>query len=140
MKKILLIFAFHLLATTMFGQAYRSLNIPPLEYNTHESHSGIVSSITPQSNGSYLVTLYNSNHNDDGNTRTSYHFYWYLSYKGKRVSDYYNNTVRCMKQGEVTVYTWPNVVPKGNERYVTVQLGKEPRPQDRRDDDFNTSY
>ena len=134
MKKLLLTLAISILATTMFGQAYRSLSIAPLEYNTHESHSGIVSSITPQSDGSYLVSLFNSNYNDDGNTRTSHHFYWYLSYKGKRVSDYYNNTIRCRKSEEVAAFAWPNEVPKGNERYVTVQLGKEPRPKDRRDD------
>lgn len=119
-----------------FGQAYHPISIASLEYVTHESHSGIeVSSITPQSDGSYLVTLYNTNHHDDGNTRTSYHFTWYLSYKGKRVSDYYANTISCRKSASVTAYAWPGYVPRGNERYVTAQLGKEPRPKDRRDDD-----
>lgn len=135
MKKLLLTLTLSIHATTMFGQSYRSsystMRIPSIEYNTYESHSGIkVNSITSQADGSYLVVLYNSNYDDDSNTRTSNHFYWYLSYKGKRVSDSYDSTIRCRTSLQKVVRTWSGKVPKGNERYVTVQLGR-----DRRDDD-----
>lgn len=122
------------------GQAYQSLNIAPLEYNTYNSHEGIeVVSITPQSDGMYLVNFYNNNYNDpyDGSSyQTSYNFTWYLSYKGKRVSDYFDTTIRCRKSGEKTVYAWPGDVPKGYEKYVTVQFGREQKQivKDRRDD------
>ena len=74
---------------------------------------------------------------------------WYLSYKGKRVSDYFNTLVggRHVKLTETggigaanggasqTVFAWPGEVPKEHEMYVTVQLGKEPEKKDRRDND-----
>lgn len=62
-------------------------------------------------------------------------FTWYLSYKGKKVSDYYYSTATSMRVFSVIAFVWPNVVPKGNEKYVTAQLGKELLKKDRRDDD-----
>lgn len=59
---------------------------------------------------------------------------WYLSYKGKRVSDYYHSVARSMSWFTVKSVAWPNEVPKGHEKYVTVQFGKEPEKKDRRDD------
>lgn len=122
------------------AQAYRNIRLAPLEYNTHNSHSGItLTSIAYQStSGSYLVDLFNGNHNDpyDGTEyRTSYSFEWYLSYKGKRVSDYVKSIVRCLDSEQKIVFAWPNEVPKGYEKYVTVQFGREPIKKDRRDDD-----
>jgi hypothetical protein len=68
---------------------------------------------------------------------------FYLSYSGKRVSDYYANRVPAgygdmiygWRYGELIINAipWPNTVPKGNEKYVTVQLGREIH-RDRRDD------
>ena len=62
-------------------------------------------------------------------------FDFYLSYKGKRVSDYYHSTIRSCDKRTIEAVAWPDEVPKGNEKFVTVQLGKEPAKKDRRDDD-----
>ena len=138
MKKLLLAFCCALFSLTVSAQAYRSLNIIEPSYITYETHKGIeVDSITPQNNGSYIVKLYNSNRNLQ-DERATYSFYWYLSYKGKRVSDYYKSALSCQKVEKKTAWAWPNEVPKGYERYVTVQLGKEPKVKDyrnNRDDD-----
>ena len=136
MKKVFFSLLLVIVFLPLYGQAYRSMRISPAEYNTIQSHEGIdVVSIAPQTNGSYVVEFYNSNYNDSG-YYTSYNFTWYLSYKGKRVSDYFDTTIRCRKSGEKTVYAWPEDVPKGYEKYVTVQFGKEQKPivKDRRDD------
>ena len=123
------------------AQAYKSIKIADVEYNTHSSFQGVnVNSIQPQNDDSYMVTFYNTNYNDpyDGvSYKTSYSFEWYLSYCGKRVSDYYKSTIRCRTKETKKVYAWTAKVPKGHERYVTVQFGREPREiiKDRRDDD-----
>lgn len=139
MKKLLLSLFAIVVCITASGQAYRQLRIADEVNNTHNSHSGIVvQTITPQSNGSYSVTLFNTNYNDpyDGvSYRTSYSFAWYLSYKGKRVSDYYQSTIRCRATEQKSVCAWPDEVPKGHEKYVSVQLGSEPVKRDPRDDD-----
>lgn len=138
MKKILLLTMLFLgiginLTT---AQAYRTLNIVEPEYITISSTEGIgVSSTTPNQNNSYNVVFNNNNRCNQGEI-TSYSFEWYLSYKGKRVSDYYQETIRCGQSASRTVYAWPSEVPSGNERYVTVQLGREPMKRDRRDDDL----
>lgn len=114
---------------------YHPLNIVEPEYNTVSSTQGInVSSITPNQNNSYTVILYNNNQSNRGEI-TSYNFEWYLSYKGKRVSDYYQETIRCGQSSSRTVYAWPGEVPAGHERYVTPQLGRQPPKKDPRDDD-----
>jgi hypothetical protein len=86
------------------------------------------------SDGSFTVTFRDNNvrylSDDHPNN-----FTWYLSYKGKRVSDYYYSTARSMSSFKVKAVAWPDEVPKGNEKYVTAQLGKEPVRKDRRDDD-----
>lgn len=92
-------------------------------------------SITPQSDGSYLVVT--------APTSKPSSFEWYLSYKGKRVSDYYKSVFlresvfadAITWSQSVKVWAWPDEVPVGHEKYVTVQLGREPRVKDRRDDD-----
>lgn len=141
MKHFILTALFLSLGFCGYAQAYHSINLSSTEYNTHNSSSGIeVSSITYQSDGSYRVILYNTNHNDpyDGvSYYTSYNFEWYLSYKGKRVSDYFQSTIRCRKNEDKYVYAWPNEVPRGYEHYVSVQFGREQNMvnKDRRDDD-----
>ncbi|MGM9774185.1 MAG: hypothetical protein ACI3Y2_03150 [Candidatus Egerieousia sp.] len=123
------------------AQAYKPIKILGVEYNTHSSSEGIsVDSIRLQNDGSYLIELYNTNHSDpnDGVSYiTSYSFEWYLSYCGKRVSDYFKSTIRCLKSITKRVYAWPGKVPKGYEKYVTVQFGREHLPikKDRRDND-----
>ena len=134
MKRIFLLLLFVCITPCVYSQTYVGINIVEPEYNTYDSFSGIVvSSITPQSNGSYDVVLYNSNHDDDYNCYTYYRFEWYLSYKGKRVSDYFSSSIRCRKSSNKSVLPWPDEIPKGNEKYVTVQFGHEIH-RDRRDD------
>lgn len=134
MKKIL--FSLLLCAIScVTGLAEPQLNIVGPTYSTVESISGIeVSAVIPQADGSYEVTLYNSNR--DGYSYSeiiTYSFEWYLSYKGKRCSDYYKSAIREGKKASKKVFAWPGVVPSGNERYVTVQLGREPKARDYRD-------
>lgn len=134
MKKIL--FSLLLCAIScVTGLAEPQLNIVGPTYSTVESFSGIeVSTVIPQADGSYEVTLYNSNR--DGYSYSeiiTYSFEWYLSYKGKRCSDYYKSAIREGKKASKKVFAWPGVVPSGNERYVTVQLGREPKARDYRD-------
>lgn len=141
MKKSLKAFVFGvILFTTLILPVpimaqYTPLNIVEPDYVTISSTEGInVNSITANYDGSYSISLGNSNRSNRGEI-TSYNFEWYLSYKGKRVSDYFQETIRCGQSSSRKVYCWPGEVPSGNERYVTVQLGREPIKRDRRDDD-----
>lgn len=114
---------------------YNTLNVIREDYVTVSSKEGIsVTSVTPNQDKSYTVIFKNNNTNAVGEIK-SYCFDWYLSYKGKRVSDYFQETIRCGKTATRQVYCWPGEVPSGYERYVTVQLGREPVKKDRRDDD-----
>ena len=104
---------------------------PKVETYEVESEKGIVvQSTTVNSDKSITATFFNRNNKDfttDYNsTKYIYTFKWYLSYKGKRVSDYYTEYIPCQQMASRTVYIWPDEVPKGNEKYVTVQLGLEP--------------
>lgn len=63
-------------------------------------------------------------------------FVWYLSYKDKRVSDYFTSSSNGGRQFWRVGFAWPGEVPKGHEKYVSAQIGKEPRQKDRRDDDI----
>lgn len=131
------IFAFILFASMMTcaNAQYVPLNIIRAEDVTINSKEGIVvQGTTVNSDGSITVTFMNSNHDQD-NERDTYTFEWYLSYKGNRVSDYYTEAIRCRRTSSRTVHFWPGEVPNGNEKYVTVQLGHEPRKKDPRDDD-----
>ena len=105
------------------------------EYVTKSSTQGIsVSSITTNYDGSLTVKLSNDNGGSQGCV-ISYSFEWYLSYKGKRVSDYFQETIECGRSTSRNVFCWPGEVPSGNEKFVTVQLGREPAKRDPRDDD-----
>ena len=76
---------------------YNTLNVIREDYVTVSSKEGIsVSSVTPNQDKSYTVVLKNNNTNDVGEIKSCC-FEWYLSYKGKRVSDYYQETIRCGK-------------------------------------------
>lgn len=135
MRKLLIAFMLLVGTSATNAQVYRSLNIQRSENVTINSQDGIVvQTTTVNDDKSITVTFMNSNYNNDGE-RNTYNFEWYLSYKGKRVSDYYNGAIRCRQTGSRTVYCWPNTVPAGHEKYVTVQIGREPRKKDRRDDD-----
>ncbi len=116
------------------AQAYQQINVRMADRITTESSTGIVvNSIAYQNEGTFVVVLENTNHSAYG-TVTSNSFYWYLSYKGKRVSDYYQSTIRCGNTREANAVCWPSSVPSGYEKYVTVQLGREYEGKNRRDD------
>lgn len=136
MRKCFFLFMFCVgISVHVLRAQYVVPNFVEPEYVTVSSQEGIsVGPITLNQDASYSVVLYNNNRGNQGEI-TSYNFEWYLSYKGKRVSDYYQETIRCGKSTSRTVYAWPGEVPAGNERYVTVQLGREPIKRDRRDDD-----
>lgn len=117
-----------------------AINIIPSTYETINSTQGIlVQETTINSDKSVTVVLKNinaSNYDNSGEVIT-YAFEWYLSFKGKRVSDYYTDALRCGKTSSHTVYIWPGEVPNGYEKYITVQLGREQQKiqKNRRDDD-----
>ena len=100
------------------------------DYTTVNSSEGIIVKNTIiNSDGSITVTFENINKHNYGEVVTNV-FKWYLSYKGKRVSDYYTDALR--ENGYTTshtVFIWPGEVPNGNEKYITVQIGEEPKPQ-----------
>lgn len=136
MKKFLLfsllIFSFF---TVVGRSAYQTINVIGPEYVTVKSTQGIVvESASLNSDKSITVTLKNSNRCNEPEIAT-YTFEWYLSFKGKRISDYYSAAVRCNKSETKTVYFWPDTVKAGQEKYITVQLGREPKKKDPRDDD-----
>ena len=112
-------------------QAYKSIRLKERTRTDYESSNGIQAHIKPVGD-SFSVTLFNSNYNDS-NDYTTYTFKWYLSYKGKRVSDYHQERMKCRDTKSKDVYAWPGEVPIGNEKYVTIQFGEEPRRKDRRD-------
>lgn len=136
MKKATLFVLFMMGLGILTTQAqYHSLNVIQEDYVTVSSKEGIgITSLTPNSNKSYTVVLTNHNRSAQGEIQSNC-FDWYLSYKGERVSDYFQETIRCGKTATRTVYCWPGKVPSGYEQYVTVQLGREPIKKDRRDDD-----
>ena len=136
MKKIALFVLFMtvLVIQTTHAQ-YHTPNFIQEDYVTVSSIKGIgVTSLTPNSDKSYTVELTNHNRSAQGEIQSNC-FEWYLSYKGERVSDYFQETIRSTKTATRTVYCWPGKVPSGHEQYVTVQLGREPIKKDRRDDD-----
>ena len=86
--------------------------------------------------GTFTITILNK-------ISTGRNIQFYLSYQGKKVSDVYTHYVPGgfysaifpPQDGElvVEVIPWPNIVPKGHEKYVTLQYGGQ-NNRDRRDD------
>lgn len=95
-----------------------------------------VSKIERNTDGSYKVSfvdnsnVYLSDHNETA-------FIWYLSYKGKRVSDYFHSNSNGYRSFWKAGFAWPDEVPVGHEKYVTAQIGKESESihKDSRDDE-----
>ena len=132
MKRLLLLISVLFMALGVW-----SITIIPSQYETVKSHEGIiVKGIVVNSDKSLTVTFENVNSSNYSSTGTyvTNSFNWYLSYKGKRVSDYYSEAIRCGRESSRTVYYWPGEVPSGYEKYITVQLGKEKAKKDRRDE------
>ena len=137
MKQFFLFFIASFISIAAYSQAYRGITIgPPPEHVQIQSYQGIeVQSLTYDRSSGFTVKFMNTNYNRS-DEKNSYCFDWYLSYKGKRVSDYYSSTIYCRReQVRTNVFCWPGEVPSGNERYVTIQFGKEKPKRDRRDDD-----
>lgn len=136
MKKATLFVLFMMGLGLLTTQAqYHQLNVIQEDYVTVSSKEGIgITSMTPNPNKSYTVVLTNHNRSAQGEIQSNC-FDWYLSFKGERVSDYFQETIRCGKSSTRTIFCWPGKVPSGYEQYVTVQLGREPIKKDRRDDD-----
>lgn len=138
MKKFLLLFFSLFLCCFSYAQAYQTIHIgSEPEYIRISSFQGIeIDTITYSQSTGFTITFFNSNYNNEGE-RNNYYFEWYLSYKGKRVSDYFSSSVSCRKKKTVSnIFAWPKSVPIGDEKYVTIQLGKEKSREahDRRDD------
>ena len=126
MKKLLLLFVFISLCLNVLGQTSRRLI---------NSYLGIeVQKIGLMSTGQYSVTFFNNNE-QPVSYRTFNCFYWYLSYKGKRVSEYVMSTDGCRLSKQETIWAWPDEVPSGHEKYVSVQFGRETVKRDSRDDE-----
>ena len=112
-------------------QAYRSIRVKERTRTDYESSDGIQAQIKPEGDG-FNITLFNSNYNDR-NDYTTYTFKWYLCYKGKRVSDYHQERIKCRDFENKVVYAWPGEVPRGYEKYVSIQFGEEPRKIEKKD-------
>lgn len=100
------------------------------------AQSDVISVVKIECNadGSYKVYFIDNSNvylSDYNNTN----FIWYLSYKGKRCSDYFHSNSSGARNFSRTGFTWPDEVPIEHEKYVTAQIGKEPVKRDRRDDD-----
>ncbi len=135
MKRISFIFFALLCCGVISAQAYKPINIVAPDYVTIESSEGItVQSIECQSTNTFLVTFYNTNRSTEWEMYT-HTFTWYFSYKGRRVSDYYSESIRTRRTATRTAVIWPGEVPAGYEKYVTIQFGKESFRRDSRDDE-----
>lgn len=118
-----------------------AINFIPPTYSTVNSHQGIlVENTIVNQDKSITITFRNANSDYGSGEVVTYSFEWYLSYKGKRISDYYTEAIRCGQKNSHTVLYWPGEVPNGNEKYITVQLGREPKKRDRRDDSGAAVY
>jgi len=102
-----------------------SQEIPTPEIKINKDDNGIP-------DGTYYASFYKTT---SCNNTGTIEFDFYLSYKGKRVSDYYHMRFCVSGRHGTNAVAWPDVIPKGHEKYVTVQLGKEKAKKDRRDDD-----
>lgn len=127
---------FCLASNAQYRSSYVQLDITTPERKTIFSYSNIdVQSIEyVDSTDVFSVCFMNENYNNEDEINT-YSFEWYLSYKGERVSDYFTAAILCRRQLSKSVCAWPKRVPKGYEKYVSVQFGREPEKKDRRDDD-----
>lgn len=105
-----------------------------IEYVKVASYQGVVvENTTVNADKSITIDFKNSSPCEIPEIAT-YTFEYYLSFKGKRISDYYNAAVRCKGHKTYTVYFWPDTVKAGQEKYITVQFGREQPKRDPRDD------
>ena len=88
----------------------------------------------------YEITFLDSQNVNRAVEQYATSFKFYLSYKGKRISDYKSANSNYQYKFTYKCYVWPDMVPKGYEKYVTVQIGDEPKKRDRRDDSGAAVY
>ena len=136
-----LIYVLTLLMVTMgvrAQSAYVVPNIRSADRYTSSDMSAIsveqITSISGDENG-YEITFRDSQNVNRAVEQYATSFKFYLSYKGKRISEYQSANSNYKYTFTYKCYAWPGMVPKGNEKYVTVQIGNEPRKKDPRDDD-----
>ena len=138
LKKFLSFFLLLAIAIGANAQAYVVPNFRSADRCSSTNMNAIsVESITPVSgdvNG-YQIKFCDSQNIDRAVKQYATSFKFYLSYKGKRVSDYKMANSNYQYHFTSTCYTWPNSVPKGYEKYVSVQIGVEQKKKDPRDDD-----
>ena len=139
MPKILLnIFLFLMVAIGASAQsAYSVPNFRSADrYSSSNMNAISVESITPitgDANG-YEIKFCDSQNINRAEEQYATSFKYYLTYKGKRVSDYKSANSNYKYQFTCTCYAWPGSVPAGHEKYVSVHIGGEPKKTDRRDD------
>lgn len=108
-----------------WGSAYSVPNFVGPEYVTINSSQGIlIENVSVFSYNSIKVVFKNANRCNEPEIAT-YAFQYYLSYRGQRVSDYFNAAVRCSRSESYTVNFWPDTIPAGNESYISVQFGSD---------------
>lgn len=129
---LILLFSIVLAGTFTEAIAYPPIRVAQRTTTDFESSEGIEPTLNYLADGKYEIRLFNSNYNER-NDYTTYSFTWYLSYKGKRVSDYFHAKMKCRRTELYNVPAWPGEVPAGYEGYVTVQFGREAPERDRRD-------
>jgi hypothetical protein len=86
--------------------------------------------ISGDANG-YTIEFRDSQNVDRAIEQYATSFKFYLSYQGKRVSDYQQANSNYKYTFTCKCYVWPGKIPNGHEKYVSVQIGEEPKPQRR---------
>lgn len=124
-------------ANAQFGNAYQTLNVRSADRYSSTNRSAIsIESVTLVADGNgYEIKFCDTQNVNRAVEQYATSFEYYLTYNGKRVSDYQTANSNYKYYFTSKCYTWPNAVPKGYENYVTVQLGREPAKKDSRDDD-----
>ena len=119
----------------MHSQAYVVPNIRSADRYTSDNDKYIsVVSITPiagDANG-YSIEFRDAQNVDRAVEQYATSFKFYLSYQGKRVSDYQQANSNYKYTFTYKCYAWPGKVPSGHEKYVSVQIGEEPKPERRK--------
>jgi len=144
-KKLLSLILFLMIAIGASAQAYAIPRFRSADrYSSSDMSAISVESITPISgdeNG-YVIKFCDSQNVNRAEEQYATAFKFYLSYKGKRVSDYKMANSDYQYHFSCTCYVWPDSVPAGYEKYVTVQIGTEPSDikKDRRDDSGAARY
>lgn len=117
---------------------YNTINVRSADRYISNNVSAIsVENITPISgdaNG-YEINFCDAQNVNRVEEQYATSFEFYLSFKGSRISDYQKANSNYQHYFTIKCHIWPDAVPIGYEKYVTVQIGRETTKRDRRDDD-----